>query len=54
VTVNLRKVITWLVVAFVIFYVIKFPENSAEFVRSAGNALGTAASSLADFVGSLV
>ncbi|MGY1604170.1 hypothetical protein [Geodermatophilus sp. SYSU D00815] len=51
---NLKKVVTWLVVAFVVFYVIKFPENSAEFVRSAGDALGNAASSLADFVGSLV
>ncbi|MGY1618601.1 hypothetical protein ACI797_17830 [Geodermatophilus sp. SYSU D00691] len=50
---SLKKVVTWLVIAFVVFYVIKFPESSAEFVRSAGNALGNAASSLADFVGSL-
>jgi large-conductance mechanosensitive channel len=54
VTVNLKKVITWLVVAFVIFYVIQAPESSAELVRSAGEALGDAASSLASFVGSLV
>jgi hypothetical protein len=54
VTVSLKKVITWLVVAFLVFYVIKFPESSANFVRSAGHALGNAASSLADFVGSLV
>jgi hypothetical protein len=54
VAVSPKKVITWLVIAFVVFYVIKFPENSAQFVRSAGNALGSAASSLADFVGSLV
>jgi large-conductance mechanosensitive channel len=52
--VNLKKVIGWLIVAFLVFYVIKFPENSAEFVRGAGSTLGTAASSLADFVGSLV
>jgi hypothetical protein len=51
--VNLRKVLTWLIVAFVVFYVIKAPESSAEIVRSAGQALGTAASSLAAFVGSL-
>ena len=50
---NLKKVLTWLVVAFVVFYVMKYPENSAAFVRSAGNALSTAASSLASFVGSL-
>jgi hypothetical protein len=54
VAVSLKKVVSWLVVAFVVFYVIKFPEASANFVRSAGNALGSAASSLAAFVGSLV
>jgi large-conductance mechanosensitive channel len=54
VTVNLKKVITWLVVAFVVFYVIKYPETAAQYVRSAGNALGNVATSLADFVGSLV
>jgi large-conductance mechanosensitive channel len=54
VTVNLKKVITWLVVAFVVFYVIQAPESSAQLVRNAGQALGDAASSLAAFVGSLV
>jgi hypothetical protein len=52
--VSLKKVLSWLVVAFVVFYVIKYPANSADVVRSAGEALGGAASSLADFVGSLV
>ena len=51
---NLKKVITWLVVAFVVFYVIQAPESSAQLVRNAGEALGGAASSLAAFVGSLV
>ena len=51
---NLKKVVTWLVVAFVVFYVIQAPESSAQFVRSAGQAIGNAASSLATFVGSLV
>jgi hypothetical protein len=54
VAVNLKKVVTWLVIAFAVFYVIQAPEASAEMVRSAGNALGDAASSLAAFVGSLV
>jgi large-conductance mechanosensitive channel len=54
VTVNLKKVITWLILAFVIFYIIRSPENSATIVRNAGHALGDAASSLAAFVGSLV
>jgi len=52
--VNLKKVVTWLVVAFVVFYIIQAPENSAEIVRSAGEALGDAADSLASFVGSLI
>jgi hypothetical protein len=54
VTVNLKKVVTWLVVAFVLFFVIQAPEQSAQLVRNAGEALGDAATSLAQFVGSLV
>ena len=50
---NLKKVLTWLVVAFVVWYVIQAPESSAEIVRNAGEALGDAASSLAAFVTSL-
>jgi large-conductance mechanosensitive channel len=54
VTVNLKKVIAWLVVAFVIFYIIQAPEASAQIVKNAGQALGNAASSFAAFIGSLV
>ena len=43
---NLKKVVTWLVVAFVVFYVIQAPEQSAQIVKNAGQALGNAASSL--------
>ncbi len=50
---NLKKVLTWLVVAFVVFYVIQAPESSAQLVRNAGEALGDAAQSLANFVASL-
>ena len=53
VTVNLKKVITWLVVAFAIWYTIQNPEDSADMVRTAGTALGDAATSLSEFVGSL-
>jgi hypothetical protein len=53
VTVNAKKVVTWLVVAFVVFYVIQAPEASAQLVRNAGHALGSAASSLSAFVRSL-
>jgi hypothetical protein len=51
---SLKKVVAWLVVAFVVFYVIQAPESSAQLVKNAGQALGDAASSLAAFVGSLV
>jgi hypothetical protein len=51
--VNLKKVVTWLIVAFVVFYVIQAPDSSAQMVRNAGHALGDAASSLASFVKSL-
>ena len=51
---SVKKVLTWLVIAFALFYVIQAPEASAQLVRSAGNALGDAAQSLAAFVGSLV
>ena len=50
---SLKKVLTWLALAFVVFYLIKAPESSADIVRNAGEALGNAASSLADFVGEL-
>jgi hypothetical protein len=50
----MKKVLAWLAVAFVLFYIIQAPEQSAEWVRSAGSAIGDAASSFADFVESLV
>jgi hypothetical protein len=53
VTLSVKKVIAWLVIAFVVFYVIKEPDASAQLVRNAGRALGDAASSLATFVSSL-
>ena len=51
---NVKKVVTWLAIAFVVFYVIQAPEKSAEIVKSAGETLGDAASSLGDFVSSLI
>ena len=50
----LKKVLGWLLVAFVIFYIIQRPEDAATIVRSAGSALADAATSLAAFVGSLI
>ena len=37
---NVKKILAWLVLAFVIFYVIQAPEASAQMVRNAGTALG--------------
>jgi hypothetical protein len=54
VAVNRKKFLVWLAVAFVVFYVIQRPEASADMVKNAGEALGSAASSIAAFVGSLV
>jgi hypothetical protein len=53
VAVNLKTVVAWLVVALVVFYVIQAPEQSAQIVKNVGTALGNAASSFGQFVGSL-
>ncbi len=53
VAVSLKKVLVWLAIAFIVFYVIQQPESSAEMVKNAGTALGDAASSIAAFVSSL-
>jgi hypothetical protein len=54
VAVNLKTVLAWLIVALVVFYVIQAPEQSAQVVKNVGTALGNAAHSLSQFVGSLV
>ncbi|SEO71722.1 hypothetical protein [Trujillonella endophytica] len=51
---NLKKILTWVIVAFLVFYVIQAPERSAEIVKSAGETLGDAAASIADFFESLI
>jgi hypothetical protein len=53
VAVNLKKLIAWLVVAFVVFYIIKQPQSSADIVKNIGETLGNAATSLSTFVRSL-
>lgn len=51
--VSVKKVAGWLVIAFVAFYIISAPENSAELVRSGVSALGDAARQIARFLQSL-
>lgn len=51
---ELEEAITWLLVAFVIFYLIQAPDQSARTVTAAGQALGSAMSSVATFIDGLV
>lgn len=45
-----KKLLGLLLVAFVVFYVLTFPEDSSNIVRSTVDALGDAAGSFATFV----
>jgi hypothetical protein len=49
----LRRVITWMIVIFVVFYIATEPAGAAGFVHSAYNGLHSAANSMARFVNSL-
>lgn len=50
---NVKKIVGLLALAFVIFYVIAFPVESSEVVKSTISALGDAAESVATFVRSV-
>ncbi|MFV0535075.1 MAG: hypothetical protein ACK5MR_15675 [Cumulibacter sp.] len=50
---SIKKLISLLLLAFVIFYVLTFPEESSNIVHSTVDALGTAASNFATFVKSI-
>lgn len=50
----LKKILTWLVLAVAVLYVIRSPDSAAVFLRTTGDDLGSAVSSLASFVSSLV
>jgi len=49
----LKKIITWAVVLFIVFYIATQPSGAAGFVHSAFNGLHSAANSMAKFVNSL-
>ncbi len=49
----LRKIITWAIVLFVIFYLATEPTGAADLVHHAYNGVHDAANSLATFVNSL-
>lgn len=50
---NLKKIVALLLIAFVVFYVLSFPEESSGIIRSTVDALGDAASNFATFVKSI-
>lgn len=50
---KIKKLIGLALIAFVIFYVLSFPEESSNIVRSTIDGLGNAADSFATFVKSI-
>jgi hypothetical protein len=48
-----RKIVTWGLVLFAIFYLVTDPTGAAGFVHGVFNGLHTAATSMARFVNSL-
>lgn len=52
--VSTKKVVGWLLLAFVLFYVITAPQDSADLVHSIVDGLGSAADSFSEFIKSLV
>jgi len=49
----LKKVITWAIVIFVVFYLATQPTSAAHIIHNAYNGLHNAGTSLAKFVNSL-
>ncbi len=49
----LKKVITWAIVIFIVYYLATEPTSAANFVHNIWNGLKTAAGSMATFVNSL-
>jgi hypothetical protein len=52
-TVNLKQVLGWAAVAFILFYLIKEPTGAAHVVRNIGNFLSSAAHGFSSFLTSL-
>jgi hypothetical protein len=49
----LKKVITWAIVIFIVYYLATEPTAAAHFVHNIWNGIKTAASSMATFVNAL-
>jgi hypothetical protein len=52
-TVKPKQVFGWLVIAFILFYVIKDPTGAAHIIHDIGNFLTSVASGIANFFNSL-
>lgn len=50
---KIKKLIGLLLIGFVVFYILTFPEDSSNIVRSTVDALGDAASNFATFIKSI-
>ena len=48
-----KKVLTWVAIAFALFYVLSAPDDAANAVKSAGNGLRNAADAIAAFFNAL-
>ena len=50
---KIKKIAGLLLIAFVVFYVLSFPEDSSNIIKSTFSALGDAATNFASFVKSI-
>lgn len=51
---NIKKIITLLLIAFVVFFLLSNPTGASDIIKSALAGLGDAASALSQFVQNLV
>lgn len=48
-----KKVVTWVAIAFVAFYLVTNPENAADLVRSAGSGIASLFDAVIRFLSSV-
>ncbi|MGI8628097.1 MAG: hypothetical protein ACR2J5_16250 [Geodermatophilaceae bacterium] len=51
---TIKKIVAWLVLLFIIFFILTQPATAASLLRSVGNGITDAVSALAAFFQSLV
>jgi len=52
--VTIKKIVAWIVLLFIIFFILTQPATAASLLRSVGNGIADAVSALASFFQSLV